>query len=175
MLRGLPSKTESQCLLVLVATVVVFLSPVLMTSKILWPGELLGSFSPWDELQAQVTPNNILLMDSVEQLYPYYQFHRSEVFQGRLPLWNPYVINGTPFLANAGWKAQVDQSEVEIFRADYLFRAVRVPAGKHVVRFHYRPTSFYWGMALSLLSMAVVAWMVFSSRRSRDKTERQSG
>ncbi len=65
-----------------------------------------------------------------------------------------------------GWKAQVDQSETEIFRADYLFRAVRIPEGKHLVRFSYRPTSFYLGSALSLLSLAVLGWLVFSSQRS---------
>ncbi len=37
----------------------------------------------------------------MEQLYPYYHLHRSEVYQGRLPLWNPYSLNGTPFLANS--------------------------------------------------------------------------
>ena len=100
-MRGLPTKTESQYLLVLVATVVLFLSPALMTSRVLWPGGLLASFSPWSEEQPSPEPSNILLMDSVEQLYPYYHFHRSEVFEGRLPLWNPYVINGTPFLANS--------------------------------------------------------------------------
>ena len=100
-MRGLPSKTESRYLLVLVATVVLFLSPALMTSRILWPGEVLSSFSPWNEEQPSSEPGNILLMDSVEQLYPYYHFHRSEVFEGRIPLWNPFVINGSPFLANS--------------------------------------------------------------------------
>ena len=100
-MRGFPSKTESGYLLVLVATVVLFLSPALMTSRILWPGDLLTSFSPWSEEPSTSTPGNILLMDSVEQLYPYYHFHRSEVLEGRLPLWNPYVLGGTPFLANS--------------------------------------------------------------------------
>ena len=100
-MRGFPSKTESRYLLVLVASVVLFLSPALMTSRILWPGEMLSSFSPWSEEQPGSEPGNILLMDSLEQLYPYYHFHRSEVFEGRLPLWNPFVLNGTPFLANS--------------------------------------------------------------------------
>jgi len=100
-LRGSPSTTESRYLLVLVATVVIFLSPALMTSRILWPGGLLASFSPWSEEQPTSEASNILLMDSVEQLYPYYHFHRSEVFEGRIPLWNPYVLNGTPFSANS--------------------------------------------------------------------------
>ena len=65
-----------------------------------------------------------------------------------------------------GWEARIDDNEAEIFRADYLFRAVRVPQGKHLVSFGYRPSSFYWGIALSLLSLAVLGWLVLSSRRS---------
>ena len=35
------------------------------------------------------------------------------------------------------WHAKIDSSsEVKIFRADYIFRGVFVPAGKHTVRFY---------------------------------------
>ena len=88
-------------LIVLAATVVAFLSPSLLTSRILWPGDLLGLFIPWAPGITPSDPNNRLLIDAVEQLYPYYQFHRSEVLAGRLPLWNPYSLGGTPFLANS--------------------------------------------------------------------------
>ncbi|MBI5449523.1 YfhO family protein [Candidatus Gottesmanbacteria bacterium] len=51
-----------------------------------------------------------------------------------------------------GWKATVDGSYMPIFRADYVFRAVPVPAGDHVVRFYYSPDNF----RLSLLLAAAV-------------------
>ena len=48
-----------------------------------------------------------------------------------------------------GWKAFVDDQETRIYRADYNFRAVFVPAGKHKVVFKYRPESFKIGLYLS--------------------------
>jgi hypothetical protein len=42
-----------------------------------------------------------------------------------------------------GWNAQVDDLPQPLYRADYAFRAVRVPAGRHAVRFIYSPSSFW--------------------------------
>jgi hypothetical protein len=39
------------------------------------------------------------------------------------------------------WTAKVDDEPVDILRANVLFRAVQVPAGKHVVRFEFEPVS----------------------------------
>ncbi|MBI4245894.1 MAG: hypothetical protein HY614_01770, partial [Candidatus Rokubacteria bacterium] len=38
-----------------------------------------------------------------------------------------------------GWRARVDGVEQPAWRADYAFRAVRVPAGQHVIEWSYRP------------------------------------
>lgn len=37
------------------------------------------------------------------------------------------------------WRAELDGQEVEILKANVLFRAVQVPAGTHKVRFQFRP------------------------------------
>ena len=39
-----------------------------------------------------------------------------------------------------------------IWRTDYLFRGVEVPAGKHAVRFEFRPLSFRIGLVISVLA-----------------------
>jgi hypothetical protein len=62
-----------------------------------------------------------------------------------------------------GWRAYVDGKPAEILRANYAFRAVRVPAGKHQVEFVYRPPSFYAG--LSLTSLALILGIVALIRR----------
>ena len=55
-----------------------------------------------------------------------------------------------------GWQAFVDDNPVTIIRADYTFRAVAVPSGKHEVRFEYRPTSFYLGAVISFISLVIL-------------------
>jgi len=65
-----------------------------------------------------------------------------------------------------GWRAWLDDREVDVLRADYLFRAVELPAGAHRVRLLYDPASFKMGVGL--LAVTVVA-LVGSGVRSRKK------
>ncbi len=60
------------------------------------------------------------------------------------------VLTDTHF---PGWEAQLDGAPVEILRANYLARAVRVPVGHHRLTFHYRPGSFRLGGAASLAAL----------------------
>jgi uncharacterized membrane protein YfhO len=50
-----------------------------------------------------------------------------------------------------GWKAFVDEKEIEVYRANYDFRAVYVTKGKHSVQFIYEPDSFKYGLFLAAL------------------------
>jgi uncharacterized membrane protein YfhO len=52
-----------------------------------------------------------------------------------------------------GWRAQANGRDIEILRADGLFRAVPLPAGAHRIVFRYRPVSFSAGAALSLSAL----------------------
>ena len=57
-----------------------------------------------------------------------------------------------------GWSARIDGRETPIYRANYLFRAVAIPAGTHTVEFTYAPRSFRIGAMISLLTgLAVLA------------------
>jgi hypothetical protein len=81
---------------------VLMLSPALFTSRVLLPADILHGFVPWaGAFQAAGPPENPLISDVMEQFYPYHHFLRSEVSQGRFPLWNPYALCGTSFLAPA--------------------------------------------------------------------------
>jgi hypothetical protein len=57
-----------------------------------------------------------------------------------------------------GWQARIDGRATQIWRANYLFRAVQVEAGEHDVVFSYLPLSFYLGSLTSLIS-AMVLWI----------------
>ncbi|WP_242392759.1 YfhO family protein [Anaeromyxobacter oryzisoli] len=65
-----------------------------------------------------------------------------------------------------GWEATVDGVAVPIFRADALVRAVRWPAGRHVLEMRYRPPEVRWGLGVTALGVALTAaWMTFLRRR----------
>lgn len=55
-----------------------------------------------------------------------------------------------------GWICTVDGAAAKVYRADYLFRAVRIEAGQHEVVFRFEPRSYQRGLALSLLGLIVV-------------------
>jgi hypothetical protein len=65
-----------------------------------------------------------------------------------------------------GWEAYVDGERREVLRANYFFRGVVVPAGKHQVEFRYAPYSFRLGMAVSLVSLALVVLLLLAGRKS---------
>jgi len=55
-----------------------------------------------------------------------------------------------------GWRATVDGEEVPVERANYMLRAVMVPAGPHRVEFTYRPTNWEIGLWISGGTLGVV-------------------
>ena len=55
-----------------------------------------------------------------------------------------------------GWKARLDGKRAKIHRADYLLRAVAVPAGEHVVEFEYVCRSFTLGAWVSAIVLGVI-------------------
>ncbi len=61
-----------------------------------------------------------------------------------------------------GWRATVDGRTSEVLRANVAFRAVALPAGKHIVEFLYRPRSVVWGLAIS--GAAILAGAVFVTK-----------
>ncbi|MDE3089849.1 MAG: YfhO family protein [Chloroflexota bacterium] len=74
-----------------------------------------------------------------------------------------------------GWRAWVEDpatsrgvedTEVAVLRADFLFRAVEVPAGAHRVRLVYDPPLFKIGLGLfSLTGIVLMAWGVWKWKR----------
>lgn len=54
-----------------------------------------------------------------------------------------------------GWKVFVDGIQQPILKVNYSFRAVKVPSGKHNVRFVYEPDSVNLGIKISLGVMVI--------------------
>ena len=59
-----------------------------------------------------------------------------------------------------GWQALADGRPTKVYEADFLLRAVFLPAGKHHVRFVFRPPSFLLGVTVSLLSVILCLWLL---------------
>ncbi len=65
-----------------------------------------------------------------------------------------------------GWHAFIDGKETEIFRADYVLRALSIPAGNHVIEFKFQPKPYFIGnkvtmasnWAVVLLALGCIGW-----------------
>jgi uncharacterized membrane protein YfhO len=64
-----------------------------------------------------------------------------------------------------GWKAWLDGQPVTIWKANYLFQAVEVPAGNHHLELAYRPGLFYLGFAISCLALLGMSGLMLYLRR----------
>ena len=60
-----------------------------------------------------------------------------------------------------GWKAYVDDNETKVYRANYTFRAIEIPKGKHAISFKYQPVSFYTGSAISAIALFALVLIFF--------------
>jgi hypothetical protein len=70
-----------------------------------------------------------------------------------------------------GWRCTIDEAEVPVRRADFLFRAVPVAEGRHEVVFTFAPHSYRLGRQISLTTLGLLAGglciAAFASRRKR--------
>ena len=77
-----------------------------------------------------------------------------------------------------GWKMFIDGKEVPYIKADYLLRAVHVPAGSHTLKMVFEPEVIKTGKMISmavfglfLLLAALGIWFLVKNRERRDLTE----
>ena len=67
-----------------------------------------------------------------------------------------------------GWRVWVDDRPAEVLRANVAFRAVEIPAGRHVVDMTYRPRAAILGLVVSLASgLLALSVLVLAPGRRR--------
>ncbi len=83
------------------------------------------------------------------------------------------VLNDSDY---PGWTVEMDGRPARWFSANYLFRGVLLPRGKHSVTFRYRPRSFLLGSYLALTGLAgLIAWGLIDQRLRRSRNAGYSG
>ncbi len=71
-----------------------------------------------------------------------------------------------------GWKATINGRPQPILRANYLFRAVRLPAGDHRITVTYAPRSFAIGSGITIMTLVgLAAWGIHGAVRRRSRRE----
>jgi hypothetical protein len=118
-------------------------------------------------------PGRTVILEKEPQQRPDQAFHpsKTDIHGAEITLYAPHEViieadlNADGFLVLSdtyypGWRVFVDGQEDRIYQANYLFRAVFLERGKHVVEFRYNPLSFRVGLAVSLV--AVVALFGFA-------------
>lgn len=57
---------------------------------------------------------------------------------------------------DAGWNAYIDGEKTEHFKANYLLRALSIPAGEHLIEFKFEPKTYKLGRSISSLGSVLI-------------------
>ena len=74
-----------------------------------------------------------------------------------------------------GWKSTIDGQEVAHGRANYILRAMNVPAGQHVVEFRFDPTSLHVTENIAFVALGLLALLAIVVVVLKIKAYRKAG
>jgi hypothetical protein len=91
---------------------------------------------------------------------------------------NPRVAVFSDIYYPKGWSATLGDEPIEYFRANYVLRAILLPAGKHEVIFKFNPKMFYQGRIIDLVSSILIialfiVWIGKELYYKEDKLEKE--
>ena len=56
-----------------------------------------------------------------------------------------------------GWQAYVDGKPSDYLRANYVLRAMRIPAGSHEIKFKFEPQDYYFTQKIAIAGSSLIA------------------
>ena len=105
-MRPFPLRSRLTVPIALLLPPLVLLATVTLGNKTLLPVDNLTAFEPWASasdsfnLTPPQAPHNALLSDLILENYAWKRFIRQAIAAREIPLWNPYLFGGIPFLAS---------------------------------------------------------------------------
>jgi hypothetical protein len=88
--------------------------------------------------------DSLATVDLLEHKPPYMKYETQSSAKG--------VVVFSEIYYEKGWHAYVDGNEVPIMQADYVLRALEVPAGKHTIEFKFEPKPYVIGNKVTMAS-----------------------
>jgi hypothetical protein len=125
----------------------------------------LYNFNPKDTAILEASSQGMITMpqqqDSAATIRLIYNNNDEAVYQSNSSV-NQFAVFSEIFY-DRGWKAYIDGKEVPIIRTDYVLRGLNVPAGKHEIKFEFRPQSYYTGESISFfVNILILLFLVFA-------------
>ena len=161
----------------------ILFAPVALGPRTLLPADNLFTFEPYLSAATELgvgQPHNHLLNDLILENYAWKRFIVQSIQAGQLPLWNPYLFAGSPFLATGQHSVLYPLSAVfyilPLWRAFGLFtviqlglagvsmyafmRVLRVSRlGALVAGMTYQMSGFFVVSAVHPMIIAAAAWL----------------
>jgi hypothetical protein len=103
-----------------------------------------------NEIYKKIIPENVGKIDSTASIQLEKYLPNQLVYKSKSNI--PQITLFSEMYYPHGWKASVDGKEVEIFRANYVLRALVIPAGSHEIVFKFDPEIIRKGGTFSLIS-----------------------
>jgi len=152
---------------------------VTLAGRVMAPGDLLLIMEPWQHPARERFPEfrrpQNPILDGIQQFYPWRKFAGESLRRGLIPLWNPYVLSGNPFVANN--QSAVFYPETWLHAVMSTDRALGWATALHfftsgaLMYWFLRVLRLHWPAALVgavafMFNGFVVGWLCFPSFRS---------
>ncbi|TAL70878.1 MAG: hypothetical protein EPN82_00825 [Bacteroidetes bacterium] len=111
-------------------------------------------------------------IDSIPEKVQCVRYENND-FEYKVSLKEPSIVFFSEIWYPA-WKAYLDGKPVKIYRANYCFRAVAVPAGNHIIVMKYESDTYFAGMYISAITLLLSIVTFIISLIAEKKKEKES-
>jgi len=119
--------------------------------------------SKWKLNNQTIARDSLAAIKIIESKPPYLKYETESAAAGLAVFSEIYYPTG--------WHAFIDGKEVTILRANYVLRALEIPAGKHIIEFKFEPKPYTVGNNITMTSGWVLLVVVLGSLVATFKNE----